>query len=105
MTRRTAVQIKTTHGKATPGPRRDEFPSAPANARPQTQSPLLYRVNDACHVLGIGRSSLYKLVATGEVQLVRIAGRSVVSAEALAALVHRLTPPIHDSTSADRSRS
>lgn len=40
--------------------------------------PKAYRIVDACHALGIGRTSLYKLVSTGELKLIRIAGRTLV---------------------------
>ena len=36
---------------------------------------LAYRVDDACTLLGIGRTSLYKLIAGGQLKTVRIAGR------------------------------
>jgi excisionase family DNA binding protein len=48
---------------------------------------LVYRINDACHVLGVGRSSLYKIAAEGKIKLIRIAGRSVVTAESLRSFV------------------
>ena len=37
-----------------------------------------YRIDEACHCLGIGRTSLYELVKTGELKLIKIAGRSLV---------------------------
>ena len=40
--------------------------------------PLDYRISDACRLLGIGRTSLYGLAKTGELKLLRIAGRTVV---------------------------
>lgn len=39
---------------------------------------LAYRVNEACHALGIGRTSLYELVKTGELKLIKVAGRTLV---------------------------
>ena len=39
---------------------------------------LTYTVNEACRMLSIGRSSLYDLVKSGDLQLVKIAGRSLV---------------------------
>ena len=41
-------------------------------------SKLAYRVDEACDALGIGRTSLYGLVKSGELKLIRIAGRSLV---------------------------
>jgi excisionase family DNA binding protein len=37
-----------------------------------------YRIPDACIALGIGRTSLYKLVEQKELRLIRIAGRALV---------------------------
>ena len=43
-----------------------------------TTGKLAYRVDEACHALGIGRTSLYKLVKSGELKLIRLAGRVLV---------------------------
>jgi len=39
---------------------------------------LTYRVDEACHALGIGRTSLYELVKSGELKLIKIAGRTLI---------------------------
>ena len=53
-----------------------DMPEAPAlRAHPE---PLAYRIADACYTLGIGRTSLYELVKTGELKLIKIAGRTLV---------------------------
>lgn len=44
------------------------------------EGPRAYRVRTACHELGIGKSTLYKLASEGKVRLVRIAGRTLVPA-------------------------
>lgn len=49
-----------------------------ATATAHHEAPRAYRVKDACSVLGIGRSSLYKLASAGKLRLVRIGGRTVV---------------------------
>ena len=43
-----------------------------------TVGKLAYRIEEACHALGIGRTSLYELVKSGELKLIKIAGRSLV---------------------------
>jgi excisionase family DNA binding protein len=48
---------------------------------------LAYRVDDACRLLGIGRTSLYKLIAGGQLKTVRIAGRRLIPREEAAALL------------------
>lgn len=37
-----------------------------------------YPVDEGCHKLGIGRTSLYELAKTGEIKLIKIAGRTLV---------------------------
>lgn len=37
-----------------------------------------FPVNDACHALGIRRTSLYELAKTGQIKLIKIAGRTLV---------------------------
>lgn len=37
-----------------------------------------YRVDEACAALGIGRTALYALSKSGELKLIRIAGRTLV---------------------------
>ena len=39
---------------------------------------LAYRIDEACHALGIGRTSLYELAKAGQIKLIKIAGRSLV---------------------------
>ena len=49
--------------------------------------PLAYRVEDACKVLGIGRTSLYELIAAGKLRAVCIAGRTLIPVESARTLV------------------
>ena len=44
---------------------------------PQSER-FAYPVNDACHALGIKRTSLYELAKTGQLRLIKIAGRTLV---------------------------
>lgn len=43
-----------------------------------TPEKLTYRVADACAALGISRTSLYALAKSGELKLIKIAGRTLV---------------------------
>jgi excisionase family DNA binding protein len=45
--------------------------------------PLAYRVNDAIRVSGLGRSSIYKLIASGKLRSIMVAGRRLIPADAL----------------------
>lgn len=44
---------------------------------------LAYSVDEACRLIGIGRTSLYGLAKNGELQLLKIAGRTLVPASEL----------------------
>lgn len=37
-----------------------------------------YRINDTCHALGIGRSTLYKLIKEGQIRPITIGGRTLI---------------------------
>ena len=39
---------------------------------------MAYRIDEACHALGIGRTSLYELVKQRKLKLITIAGRRLV---------------------------
>lgn len=51
---------------------------------------LLLRVEEAAHRLGIGRTSMYRLVMTGEVESVQIGGLRRIPAPCLEEYVERL---------------
>jgi excisionase family DNA binding protein len=48
---------------------------------------LAYRVDEACRALGISRTTLYKLIASGELRTVMVGGRRLIPLEAAEALV------------------
>ena len=50
-------------------------------------SPLAYRIPDACAVLGLGRTSIYELIAEGKLRAIKVAGRRLVTAESARALI------------------
>ncbi len=52
---------------------------------------MLYPINDAVEVLGIGRSTLYELIATGEIDVVKIGRRTLIVQDELERYVKRLT--------------
>lgn len=49
--------------------------------------PLAYRVNDASSALGIGRTKLYELAATGKIRMIKVAGRTIIPADSLRDLI------------------
>jgi len=50
-------------------------------------SPLALSVRDAAEAIGISRSALYKLIAAGEVRVVRFGRRTVVPVDELQRLL------------------
>lgn len=54
-----------------------------------TIEPIAMRVPDACRYVGISRSTLYLLIAEGEVEIVKMGASTLVLAESLRELVER----------------
>jgi Helix-turn-helix domain len=54
---------------------------------PPASAALAYRVNDAAAISGLGRSSLYKLMNSGQLRSVLVAGRRLIPADALRELM------------------
>nr|PZN85221.1 MAG: hypothetical protein DIU57_07105 [Pseudomonadota bacterium] len=52
-------------------------PSSGSQPHPSSEK-FAYRISEACTALGIGRTSLYKLVNEGKLRLINVAGRSLV---------------------------
>ena len=65
---------------------------APGRAGPLSLPKLLLTPEEAAHVLGIGRTKLYQLLADGQLPSVRIGGSRRVSTEALSQFVRDLQP-------------
>jgi excisionase family DNA binding protein len=64
------------------------FKAAMDGARLATSERMSYTVPDACDVLGISRTSLYQLIRSGELKIVKIAGRTLVPRSELERLTH-----------------
>lgn len=58
---------------------------------PNTSRPaqLAYRIDDASHIVGLGRTTLYKLANEGKLRLIKVAGRTLVDAASLRALIEQ----------------
>ena len=74
--------------------------SANAIRAAEKGGPLLLRVPQAMGLLNIGRTTFYALVATGELELVKIGRNSYVRASALEMFVNELPPINMKSTAA-----
>ena len=56
-------------------------------ARPN--EPLAYRVNEFCRVVGLGRTTVYGLIADGTLPDVKIRGRRLIPRDAALALLSK----------------
>lgn len=54
-----------------------------------TIEPITMRVSEACHYLGIGRSTLYVLIGDGEIEFIKLGSSTLVLTESLRLLVER----------------
>ncbi len=52
--------------------------------------PLLYDIPQACERTSIGRSTLYKLVSSGDIESVKVGRRRLIPEEALTAFVENI---------------
>lgn len=53
----------------------------------QPVEPICVRVNDAARMIGVGRTKLYQLIATGELETVKIGKATRVTTASLQKLV------------------
>lgn len=65
------------------------LPSKTLDAKPLNAAPITMRISDACRFIGLSRSTLYVLVATGEIKTVKVGGATLVLTESLCALIDR----------------
>src|SRR3546814_5088178 len=64
-------------------------PLAPPPSSPLAIEPISMRVPDACQFTGISRSTLYLLIARGEVEIVKMGAATLVLTESLRGLIER----------------
>jgi hypothetical protein len=55
--------------------------------------PLGYSIADATRVSSISRASLYRLAARGDIEMVRVGRRTIVTAASLTRLLHAAPSP------------
>ena len=56
------------------------------------EKPLL-TIGDACQLLGLSRSTVYRLIADGELRLIKVYNRSLIARRDLDGYVERLVCP------------
>ena len=54
---------------------------------------MAYRIREACQCLGIGKTSLYELVKSGDLKLIKIAGRTLVPRSEIERLIRADNAP------------
>ena len=57
---------------------------------------VLHSVEEAASILSVGRTSLYALIDSGDLERVKIGRRSLVPADSIAAYVERLRDSVDD---------
>lgn len=62
---------------------------SPLLQRERTVSPLAYRIKEAAAALGVGRTTIYRLIQNGQLNVVRVGNRSLIPVEALEAFLAR----------------
>lgn len=68
----------------------DLFETALVIDPPLPLEPLTVRIPVAARMLGIGRSKFYELIASGDIEIVKLGGATLVPVEGLRALVLKL---------------
>lgn len=46
-------------------------------------SKRLLNINDGCEAIGLGRSTLYRLIRTGQIETVKVGSRRLIPTEAI----------------------
>ena len=62
------------------------------------EKPLL-TVEEACQFLGLSRSTVYRLIADGELRLIKVYNRSLIARRDLDGYVERLVDPDYQNAS------
>lgn len=52
--------------------------------------PISMRVNDACRFTGISRSTLYLLIANGEIEIIKLGASTLVVTESLRRFINKM---------------
>ena len=58
-------------------------------------APLFHQIPDACRLLGVGRSSIYELIASGRLASVSIGRRRLIAASEIERFAADLTRALH----------
>ncbi len=61
--------------------------------RPPSPEPICVKVNDAARMIGVGRTKLYELIASGEIEAIKLGKSTRITTASLHALVSRQREP------------
>jgi excisionase family DNA binding protein len=54
---------------------------------PESNKPIAYSIKQACELSSLGKTTIYRIAQLGKLRLIRVGGRTVVSADSLHALL------------------
>ena len=61
--------------------------------RPPSPEPICVKVNDAARMIGVGRTKLYELIASGEIEAIKLGKSTRITTVSLHELVRRQREP------------
>ena len=61
--------------------------------RPPSPEPICVKVNDAARMISVGRTKLYELIASGEIEAIKLGKSTRVTTASLHELVSRQREP------------
>lgn len=60
---------------------------------PSQAEPICVRINDAARMIGVGRTKLYELIASGEIEAIKLGKSTRITTASLHELVMRQREP------------
>jgi excisionase family DNA binding protein len=80
---------RTSNGKADSSQLGLPFGVPPPAGKPQVMEPIAVRILEAVRLTGIGRSKLYELIASGDIETVKIGSCTLIPMASLHGLIER----------------
>lgn len=68
----------------------DTSPDHPESLRRPTVTPITVRISDAVNMLGIGRSRIYELIQSGDIETIKLGRSTLIPVDSLHAMIERL---------------
>ncbi|MEP9358095.1 helix-turn-helix domain-containing protein [Sphingomonas sp. KR3-1] len=68
----------------------DTYPDHPESHRRPTIAPITVRIADAVTMLGIGRSRIYELMQSGDIETIKLGRSTLIPVDSLHAMIERL---------------